>query len=160
MCLWVLKYCNVSLDNTTKSYSSGLGFLESYRAWSQKKIIRCAPLFFMTPAQILVVHGHGQPVSGYLHRSMYSVLESENKIFSKNKIFLVIGKQLTRAFSHTLLHMHMCQNFNYFYTIYTCTFVVDTLAPLFAPLLSPTRRISLSRFSILRLSIPISLTIS
>ena len=51
MCLWVLKYCNVSLDNTTKSYSSGLGFLESYRALVHKKIIRCAPLFFMTPGK-------------------------------------------------------------------------------------------------------------
>ena len=51
MCLWVLKYCNVSLDNTTKRYSSGLGVLESYRALVHKKIIRCAPLFFMTPAR-------------------------------------------------------------------------------------------------------------
>ena len=39
MCLWVLECCNVSLDNTTKTYDSGLGFLESCGAWSQKKII-------------------------------------------------------------------------------------------------------------------------
>ena len=60
MCLWVLEYCNVSLDNTSKNYSSGLGFLESYGACvhfplsktklkSWKNFARCAPLFFMTP---------------------------------------------------------------------------------------------------------------
>ena len=63
MYLWVLECCNVSLDNTSKTYSSELGFLESYQAWSQKKIIRCAPLFFMTPGCMYMCVW---PISGLL----------------------------------------------------------------------------------------------
>jgi len=48
MCLWVLECCNVSLNNASKKYSSGLGFLESCGAWSQKKLFVAHPLLFKT----------------------------------------------------------------------------------------------------------------